>query len=73
MDKFGQGVEFQLSMLHHNKDPTFAEFTNDMLLTMCVLSGCDYLSSIPGVGPKRAHALISKFKTFDKVRSGLRF
>jgi 5'-3' exonuclease len=31
------------------------------------LSGCDYLQSLPGMGLKRAHALIKKFKSYDKV------
>ena len=28
---------------------------------MCILSGCDYLSSIPGVGLGRASKLMKKF------------
>lgn len=67
MDKFGQGVEFQCSMLQKNKDLSFGGFTKQMLLEMCILSGCDYLQSLPGMGLKRAHALISKFKSYDKV------
>ncbi|KAK0579957.1 hypothetical protein LWI29_033983 [Acer saccharum] len=59
MDKFGQGVEFQYSMLPKNKALSFAGFTEQMLLEMCILSGCDYLPSLPGMGLKRAHALIS--------------
>ncbi|KAH9797547.1 exonuclease 1 [Citrus sinensis] len=66
MDKFGQGVEFQCSMLQKNKDLSFGGFTKQMLLEMCILSGCDYLQSLPGMGLKRAHALISKFKSYDK-------
>ncbi|KAF8391152.1 hypothetical protein HHK36_023453 [Tetracentron sinense] len=68
MDKFGQGVEFQYSMLQQNKELSFTGFTKQMLLEMCILSGCDYLQSLPGMGLKRAHALIRKFKSYDKVR-----
>ncbi|KAH9797551.1 exonuclease 1 [Citrus sinensis] len=64
--RFGQGVEFQCSMLQKNKDLSFGGFTKQMLLEMCILSGCDYLQSLPGMGLKRAHALISKFKSYDK-------
>jgi len=67
MDKFGQGVEFQYSMLQQNKDLSFAGFTKQMLLQMCILSVCDYLQSLPRMGLKRAHALIKKFKSYDKV------
>ncbi|CAN1283371.1 Exonuclease 1 [Linum perenne] len=66
MDKYGQGVEFQYSRLHKNKELCFAGFTNQMVLEMCILSGCDYLQSLPGMGLKRAHALISKFKSYEK-------
>lgn len=31
-----------------------------MLLTTCILSGCDYLDSIKGIGFKKAHKLVSE-------------
>lgn len=67
MDKFGQGVEFQYSMLQRNKELSFEGFNRQMLLEMCILSGCDYLQSLPGMGLKRAHAIIKRFKSYDKV------
>ncbi|KAJ9565784.1 hypothetical protein OSB04_001750 [Centaurea solstitialis] len=73
MDKFGQGVEFQHSKLQHNKDLNLAGFTKQMILEMCILSGCDYLQSLPGMGLKKAHALIKKFKSYDKVIKHLKF
>ncbi|KAI9199111.1 hypothetical protein LWI28_027657 [Acer negundo] len=44
-----------------------------MLLEMCILSGCDYLPLLPGMGLKRAHALISKFKSYEKVIKHLKY
>ncbi|CAN0853678.1 Exonuclease 1 [Linum grandiflorum] len=73
MDKYGQGVEFQFSRLQKNKELCFAGFTNQMVLEMCILSGCDYLQSLPGMGLKRAHALISKFKSYEKVIKHLKY
>ena len=67
MDKFGQGVQFQYSMLQKNKELSFEGFNRQMLLEMCILSGCDYLQSLPGMGLKRAHASIKKFRSYDKV------
>lgn len=67
MDKFGQGVEFRSSVLQQNKELSFAGFTKQMFLEMCIMSGCDYLQSLPGMGLKKAHALIKKFKSYDKV------
>ncbi|KAJ4849968.1 hypothetical protein Tsubulata_004862 [Turnera subulata] len=73
MDKYGQGVEFQYSRLQRNKELSFSGFNHNMLLEMCILSGCDYLSSLPGMGLKRAHALIVKFKSYDKVIKHLKY
>ncbi|XP_076885374.1 exonuclease 1-like [Bidens hawaiensis] len=73
MDKYGQGVEFQYSKLQNNKELNFTGFTKQMILEMCILSGCDYLQSLPGMGLKKAHALIKKFKGYDKVIKHLKF
>ncbi|KAK6917272.1 XPG-I domain [Dillenia turbinata] len=73
MDKFGQGVEFQYSRLHKNKDLNLMKFSNQMVLEMCILSGCDYLQSLPGMGLKRAHALIKKYGSYDRVIKHLKF
>lgn len=34
---------------------------------MCVLAGCDFLSSIPGIGIAKAYALVSKYRNLDRV------
>ncbi|CAL5214246.1 unnamed protein product [Lathyrus oleraceus] len=73
MDKFGQGVQFQYSTLQKNKELSFEGFNRQMLLEMCILSGCDYLPSLPGMGLKKAHASIKKFKSYDKVLKHLRY
>ncbi|XP_020204265.1 exonuclease 1 [Cajanus cajan] len=73
MDKFGQGVQFQYSMLQKNKELSFEGFNRQMLLEMCILSGCDYLQSLPGMGLKRAHSSIKKFRSYDKVLKHLRY
>ncbi|CAA7388537.1 unnamed protein product [Spirodela intermedia] len=73
MDKFGQGVEFRCSLLGQNRELNFADFTQQMFLEMCILSGCDYLQSLPGMGLRRAHALIQKFKSHEKVIKHLKY
>lgn len=67
MDKFGQGVEFKNDMLPQNKELNLEGFTQMMLLEMCILSGCDYLPSLPGMGLKKAHGLMKKFKNHENV------
>ena len=39
----------------------FKNFKGDMLLTTCILSGCDYLESIKGIGFKKAFKLIHEY------------
>lgn len=73
MDKFGQGVEFKNALLQHNKELNLAGFTQMMLLEMCILSGCDYLQSLPGMGLKKAHALMKKFKNHENVIKHLKY
>nr|XP_043622684.1 exonuclease 1 [Erigeron canadensis] len=73
MDKYGQGVEFQHSKLQQNKELNLTGFTKQMILEMCILSGCDYLQSLPGMGLKKAHALIKKLKSYDKVIKHIKF
>ncbi|XP_039118277.1 LOW QUALITY PROTEIN: exonuclease 1-like [Dioscorea cayenensis subsp. rotundata] len=68
MDKFGDGVEFRCSMLGKNKDLDFSGFTKNMLLEICIFSGCDYLQSLLGIGLKQAHALVQKFESYKKVK-----
>jgi 5'-3' exonuclease len=36
-----------------------------MLLTASILSGCDYLDSIKGIGFKRAVKLVAEHPTFE--------
>jgi exonuclease-1 len=67
MDKYGQGVGFQFSDIMANKDLDFNNFSKRMVLEMCIMSGCDYLPSLPGMGVKKAHGLIKRFKTYQMV------
>ena len=45
-------------------------FSETSFRHMCILSGCDYLSSVPGMGLSTANKLLKKFgKDPLKVRS----
>ncbi|CAM8915506.1 unnamed protein product [Rhodiola kirilowii] len=39
---------------------------------MCVLAGCDFLPSVPGIGMVKAHALISKYRNIERVLAVLK-
>jgi exonuclease-1 len=73
MDNDGMGQEIRYADVVANRDLSFAGFTPDQFLEMCVMSGCDYLPSLPGVGIKKAHALMRRFKKHDAALRSLRF
>ena len=58
MDKQGNGTEADLNKLNEVEELNFRNFTDDMLLACCIVSGCDYLESIKGIGFKKAHKLV---------------
>ncbi|XP_068692332.1 exonuclease 1-like [Montipora foliosa] len=37
-----------------------SNYTFDLFRHMCIIAGCDYLESLPGIGIKRAHNLMKK-------------
>lgn len=58
MDKNGDGMEINMNDLSKVEELDFKGFDSDMLLLMCILSGCDYVDSIKGIGLKKAHWLV---------------
>jgi exonuclease-1 len=54
-----------------NSSFLFVHFTPAMFRQVCILAGCDYLSSIPGLGVKTACQLIKKYKDAYRVTSDL--
>lgn len=70
MDKFGFGFEVNLDELAEVQELNFRMFTPDMLLVTCILSGCDYLESIKGIGFKKAHKLV--YENGKEVRTVLK-
>jgi exonuclease-1 len=61
MDRSGRGYEIDLDELENVSDYDFKNFKGDTFLTLCILSGCDYLESIKGIGFKKAFKLIHEF------------
>jgi exonuclease-1 len=58
MDNNGDGQEVDLKRLPKCEALKLKHFTEEMFLLLCVLSGCDYLESIKGIGFKKAHRLV---------------
>jgi hypothetical protein len=46
--------------------------TYEQFVDLCILCGCDYCSTIKGVGPKTALKLIRQYKSIDAVLTALR-
>ncbi|KAL6758969.1 PIN domain-like protein [Haematococcus lacustris] len=73
LDKMGNGEEICLDDLPLNQGVSFMGFSHTMFLEMCIMAGCDFLPSLPGIGAKRAYAHMKKFRSFVKVCKSLRF
>ncbi|KAF3794649.1 Exonuclease 1 [Nymphaea thermarum] len=75
MDRYGHGEEILMDdVLKPNAcGLSFRNFDQELFTGMCVLAGCDFLPSVPGIGIKRAHLLVSKYRNLDRVLSILKF
>lgn len=73
LDKVGNGVEILSSRLGEIAELNLRGWTLDMFKHMCILSGCDYLPSIPGMGLKKAYKLLHKHRTAEKAIKAARF
>lgn len=67
LDKTGNAREIDLSNISSSKEMDFSSFTLEMFRHMCILSGCDYLPSIPSLGIKTAYNLVKEYKDIDKI------
>ena len=72
MDKFGSCQEIALSRLSQCSELDLSSFTQADFRHMCILSGCDYVANVPGIGMKKAHALVAKHRDPAKVQWRLR-
>lgn len=52
IDRYGNGVEISLDQVLHNQASIFYNFDPETIRHICILSGCDYLPSLKGVGLK---------------------
>ncbi|ORY79535.1 PIN domain-like protein [Protomyces lactucae-debilis] len=72
LNEFGDCSEITRDRLAMNKDLPLAGWSPERFRWMAILSGCDYLVSIPGMGLKRAHACVKKHKTLSALFKALR-
>eukprot|EP00804_Cyclotella_cryptica_P030206 CCRYP_017961-RA/>CCRYP_017961-RA protein AED:0.19 eAED:0.19 QI:0/-1/0/1/-1/1/1/0/839 len=68
-----KGQEIQLMRdLGENEPLSFKNWTHDMFVFMCILSGCDYCRGVPGIGIKLSHKLVRVHRSPSKIFSALR-
>ncbi|TYJ99023.1 exonuclease 1 [Cucumis melo var. makuwa] len=74
MDRYGNGEEMMLDKIFNSASctPSFRDFDKELLTGMCVLAGCDFLPSVPGIGIARAYALVSKHRNLEHALSALK-
>ncbi|CAM9123218.1 unnamed protein product, partial [Hapterophycus canaliculatus] len=64
LDRDGTGQEVDLSEVfsRRNDELDMRGMNEDDLMTLCALSGCDYLPSVHGMGLKKAYRVVSRHK-----------
>ncbi|GLT37436.1 hypothetical protein SLA2020_117540 [Shorea laevis] len=74
MDRYGNGEELLLKKIFDSaaKKPSFKHFDKELFIGMCVLAGCDFLPSVPGIGIAKAYSLVSKYQNLERVLSVLK-
>jgi 5'-3' exonuclease len=76
LQRTGEGDEINLqdafSVAARNPELDLRGKGPDHLLLTCVLSGCDYLPSVPGMGLKRAHRIATTHRLPERAARALR-
>lgn len=73
LDQHGECVEINRSDFTACRDISLIGWTDADFRRMCILSGCDYLPSIPKMGLKTAYRYVRKYKNVEKVLRMLQF
>lgn len=72
MNRSGQGILFDRKNLPSLDSLSMNNFTEDMFMYMCICSGCDFFKGVLGLGIKKAHAMVKKYKTMSCLIQGIR-
>ncbi|KAL5606805.1 hypothetical protein BROUX41_003183 [Berkeleyomyces rouxiae] len=73
LDNYGSCIEISRAEFCRVRDISLTGWSDAEFRRMCILSGCDYLDNIPGVGLKSAYRLIRKHKTPERIVKMLKF
>lgn len=73
LSKFGEGELFQAKNLPALDDPDLRNFSPQMITWICVLSGCDFFGGVPGLGIRKAHALVKRTRNLTRLLHVIRY
>ncbi|KAJ8110021.1 hypothetical protein OPT61_g7026 [Boeremia exigua] len=73
LDKYGDCVEINRSHFTACREISLVGWSDADFRRMAILSGCDYLPGIGGLGLKTAHRMLRKHKTVDRLVKAAQF
>lgn len=72
MNRTGEGDMYEMKNLGSLQSVNMFNFTEEMFVCMCVASGCDFFKGISGVGLKKSHGLVKRFRTMSRFVHAIR-
>lgn len=69
----GMGQEICVADLPRARELGLQSFTRQHFLEMCIMSGCDFLPSLPSIGIKKAYGAIRQHRGFVKACRQFRY
>lgn len=73
LDKYGECVEVNRNHFTACREVSLSGWSDADFRRMTILSGCDYLPSIGGMGLKTAYRMLRKYKTVARVVKAVQF
>ncbi|KAM3488290.1 hypothetical protein MY3957_008402 [Beauveria namnaoensis] len=73
LDQYGNCIEINRRDFGACREVSLTGWSDTEFRRMAIMSGCDYLAGLPGVGLKTAHRLMRKSKTPERVVRMLQF
>jgi len=64
---FSEAKKVPIKEIHMDKVLSELNLSHTEFVDLCILLGCDYCSSIKGIGPKKALEMINKYRTIEKI------
>ena len=73
LDQYGDCIQVDRADFTACREISLFGWTDVEFRRMAILSGCDYLASISGMGLKNAYRFVRKYKTIEKIVRMLQF